>query len=85
VVLPGERARAEEGEVRRWQYRQGLIKSVQSSDDLERELNAMGAEGWEIVDARRKERPIMSRRERGAVAFVDAFDWEFLFKREIES
>lgn len=70
--------------MRRWEYKQGLLKSVQASDDLERELNALGAEGWELVDARRKVMPIMSRRERGAVAFVDAFDWEFLFKREVE-
>lgn len=70
--------------MKRWEYKHGMLVSVQTSEDLERELNAIGAEGWEVIDVRRKERPIMSRRDRGSVAFKEAYDYDFIFKREVE-
>jgi hypothetical protein len=66
--------------MRRWEYKHGLLTSVQNSDDLEKELNLAGADGWELVDVRRKERPIMHRRGN---AFKEAWDYDLLFKREL--
>jgi hypothetical protein len=68
--------------MRKFEYKHGIVKAP-SSDELEKELNALGADGWEVVEMRREPVPQLRRNPPGTTGMYNLYDYEFVFKREI--